>query len=191
MQSGNPTPGGAGPSGIVPDLQARNAVGVFDDYQEADAAVAELVAAGYPREGLSIVRREAGTPPRRSASETHAGAGAGLGAVVGGAVVGGAVVGGAAVGLLALVVPGYGPLAVAGPLAAVLGAIKGGALGALAGSFAGLGVPTEDARRYEELVRAGGEFVVVQAPDPDAAQRACGLLEQHGAHDCASYTPAL
>jgi hypothetical protein len=186
MQSGNPTPGGAGPSGVVPDLRARNAVGVFDDYQEADAAVAELVAAGYPREGLSIVRREAGAPPKRSASETHAGAGAGLGAVVGGAVVGGA-----AVGLLSLVVPGYGPLAVAGPLAAVLGAIKGGALGALAGSFAGLGMPTEDARRYEELVRAGGEFVVVQASDPDAAQRACGLLEQHGAHDCASYTPAL
>jgi hypothetical protein len=185
MQSGNPTPGGAGPSGIVPDLQAQNAVGVFDDYAQADAAIAELVAAGYPREGLSIVRREAGTPPKRSASETHAGAGAAAGAGLG------AVVGGAAVGLLSLVVPGLGPLAVAGPLAAAIGAIKGGALGALAGSFAGLGMPTEDARRYEELVRAGGEFVVVQAPDPDAAQRACGLLGRHGAHDCASYTPAL
>jgi hypothetical protein len=128
------------------------------------------------------VRREAGPPPKRSASETHAEAGAGLGAAVGGA----------AVGLLSLVVPGYGPLAVAGPLAAVVvGAIKGGALGALAGSFAGLGMPTEDARRYEELVRAGGELVDVQARDPDAAQRACGLLGRHGAHDCASYAPAL
>jgi hypothetical protein len=186
MQSGNPTPAGAGPGGVVPDLRARNAVGVFDDYDEADAAVSELVAAGYPRESVSIVRREAGTPPKRSASETRAGAGTAAGAGLG------AVAGGAALGLLSLVVPGLGPLAVAGPLAAaVVGAIKGGALGALVGSFAGLGIPTEDARRYEELVRDGGEFVVVLAPDEDMAQRACGVLGQHGAHDCASYSPAL
>ena len=186
MQSANPTPAGAGPGGAFPDLQARNAVAVFDDYAEADAAVAELVAAGYPREAVSIVRREAGTPPKRSASETRAGAGTAAGAGLG------AVVGGAAVGLISLVVPGVGPLAVAGPLTAVIvGAIKGGALGALAGSFVGLGMPTEDARRYEELVRDGGEFVVVRAPDPDGAQRACGVLGEHGAHDCASYSPAL
>jgi hypothetical protein len=186
MQSGNPTPAGAGPGGLVPNLQARNAVGVFDDYEQADAAVAELVAAGHPPETISIVRREAGVPPKRSASDTHADAGAVRGAAIG------AVMGGAAVGLLSLTVPGLGLLAVAGPLAAaVVGAIKGGALGALAGSFAGLGMPTDDARRYEEFVRAGGEFVVLQAPDQGAARQACGLLEQHGAHDCASYAPAL
>jgi hypothetical protein len=96
-----------------------------------------------------------------------------------------------AVGPLALTVPGLGPLAVAGPLAAaVVGAIKGGALGALAGSFAGLGMPAEDARRYEAFVRAGGEFVVVRAPDQGAARQACGLLERRGAHDCARYAPA-
>jgi hypothetical protein len=144
------------------------------------------VAAGYPRESISIVRREAGAPPKRSAADTHAEAGAARGAGLG------AVVGGAAVGLLSLVVPDLGLLAIAGPLAAVVvGAIKGGAIGALAGSFAGLGMPTEDARRYEEFVRAGGEFVVLQTPDQGAAKQACGLLEQHGAHDCTSYAPAL
>jgi hypothetical protein len=159
---------------------------VFDDYEQADAAVAELVAAGHPPETISIVRRAAGTPPKRSETDLRAEAYAVRGAAVGAAM------GGAAVGLLALVVPGLGPLAIAGPLAAaVVGAIKGGALGALAGPLAGLGMPAEDARRYEELVRAGGEFVVLQAPDQGAAQQACGLLERHGAHDCASYAPAV
>jgi hypothetical protein len=57
MQTGDPTPAGAGRGGLDPDpdpdLQARNAVGVFDDYEQADAAVAELVAAGHPPETVS------------------------------------------------------------------------------------------------------------------------------------------
>jgi hypothetical protein len=38
---------GQGPSGVVPNLEARSVVGVFDRFEDADAATQELQRAGY------------------------------------------------------------------------------------------------------------------------------------------------
>ena len=68
------------------------------------------------------------------------------------------------VGAAAVLVPGVGPVVVAGPLAAALmagleGAIAGTALGGLAGALVGWGVPKERALTYETHIQ-GGKFLV-------------------------------
>jgi hypothetical protein len=176
---------GKGPAGSVPDLRARTVVAVFDDPAEAEAAATALRQRGVPDGDISVVRRGEETPPPQSADETKSGtgtiAGASAGAIIGGAL-----------GLVALTIPGIGPLLAAGPIVAALGgAVAGGAVGGLVGSFAGLGVPTEEAKEYEEAVRGGSVVVAVRAPDEEAADAATSFLEQRGARRATSYQPAL
>ena len=95
-------------------------------------------------------------------------------------------------GLAALAIPGIGPFIAAGPIVAALsGATTGGAMGALAGSFAGLGVPSDHAAKYEEAIRSGGTFISVKAADEAQAKRVSAVLEAHGAQRVSAYQPAL
>jgi hypothetical protein len=176
---------GVGPGGIVPNLRVLSVVAIFDRDEQAEAAIGALERRGYNRADISMVRRGRGTPPELPANSTEADkgavAGAGVGAVIGGAV---------GVGLLALA--GLGPVVIAGPLlAAIGGAVTGGALGALAGSLAGLGVPNERAKHYEQAVREGGVLVALQAADAAEADRVSSLLTQQGARDVECFKPAL
>jgi tetrahydromethanopterin S-methyltransferase subunit C len=94
--------------------------------------------------------------------------------------------------LAALAIPGIGPLLAAGPIATVIsGALVGGTLGGLVGSFTGLGIPTERAQEYEATVRKGGIVVAINVPDRSADDQVTGLLRHHGAREIASYTQAL
>jgi hypothetical protein len=176
---------GRGVAGIVPDLQVRSVVAVFDHTSDVDDAVRALQQEGYQAEDISVVRRGEGTPPQLSADNSHADkgtiAGAGVGAVIGGAI-----------GLTALAATGIGALLAAGPLLAALsGALTGGAVGALAGSMAGLGVPTDEAERYEEAVRSGGVLVAVKAENGERAQAISRLMTERGARDVNDFAPAL
>ena len=176
---------GEGPSGVVPNLEARSVVAVFDRFEDADAATHELQQAGYAADHISVVRGPAGTPPAISASDTQASKGIAAGATAG-AVIGGAI------GLTALALTGVGAILAAGPIAVALGsALTGGAVGALVGSLAGLGVPTERAKQYEEAVRAGGILVAVRVEGEDAANRAADLLRRCNARDVDSFRPSL
>jgi len=176
---------GTGPSGVVPNLAARSVVGVFDRFEDANAATQALQRAGYTPDDISVVQGPAGTPPPVSASDTKSREGTAAGAAIG-AVVGGAI------GLTALALTGVGAVLAAGPiLAALSGALTGGAVGALVGSLAGLGVPTERAEQYEAAVRAGGTLVAVRAEDESAAAQAADLLRQHHARDVDSFRPSL
>lgn len=98
--------------------------------------------------------------------------------VVASGVVGGALGAVAA----ALLLPGIGFVVAGGIIAAALG---GGAIGGVAGSFLGtlteIGVPHEDARRYEEEIKSGRTIVTVQAPLRQ--QEAEDILRQQGAID--------
>lgn len=94
-------------------------------------------------------------------------------AVVG--VTSGAVLGGIAGLVIANgVIPGFGSLIVAGPLAEAFGivtatAVAGVAVGAVAGGLIGalthLGVSTDDVHLYEEHVRKGGVLVIARTND--------------------------
>lgn len=176
---------GKGPEGVVPNLQARNVIGIFDGFAPADAARGKLREAGFSDEDISVVMQPSGTAPELPAGDTKADQGAVVGASTG-AIAGGVL------GLLALAIPGIGPLLAAGPLAAALGgALTGGALGGLIGSFTGLGVPTEHAKEYEAAVRAGGVVLTLRVPDQAAADRASDILRSNQARNVESYTQAL
>jgi len=175
---------GKGPEGIVPDMDARTVVGIFERFDQADAALRALRDAGVSDRDISLVMQDTGSAPERGAGETKANQGTVAGASVG------AVVGGIA-GLAALAIPGIGPILAAGPIAAALGALTGGALGGLLGSFSGLGIPTEHAKAYDAAVRAGGVVLAIRVPDAQADERVSDILRQGGARDVASYTQAL
>ncbi len=142
----------------------RTVTGLFDDYDDASAAVSELETAGVPSSDISIVGSNA---DRRHGEDTNAAEGAGTGAGIG-AVVGGA--GGLLTGLGLMAVPGVGPVVAAGWLAATAvgaagGAVAGGAAGGLIGALTRSGVSEDDANVYAEGVRRGGTLVTARVEE--------------------------
>jgi uncharacterized protein (TIGR02271 family) len=166
---------------------ARTIVGVFDTGAAAKRAVDALVAAGIPREDISLV---AGDPTGEYArygergDRGDAGDRATSGAT-GGAILGGVL--GLLAGLTTLAIPGIGPIIAAGPIAAALtgtalGAGVGAATGGLIGYLTEAGVPEAEAGYYAEAVRRGSTLVTVQASEAEA-QRVAQVLEESGARD--------
>lgn len=147
----------------------RTITRLFDDYDNAEAAVNELERIGIPHSGLSIVANDAhGRHADRGAlrhDHDHGaiGGGASTGAVVGG-------VGGLLAGLGLLAIPGLGPIVAAGWLASTaVGAAIGGGVGAAAGGLVDAlkhaGHSEEEAHVYSEGVRRGGTLVSARVSD--------------------------
>jgi len=142
---------------------------LFDTYEHATSAVAELEAAGIPHAAISLVANNAEEhySPTTTTDTTGASPGAGTGASLG-TVLGGGV--GLLAGLGMLAIPGVGPVVAAGWLVATLtGAGVGAAGGGLLGSLVGAGVSETDAHVYAEGVRRGGTLVTVRAEDSQTA----------------------
>ncbi|MDW6026622.1 general stress protein [Mesorhizobium sp. BAC0120] len=156
----------------------KTVTGLFDNYEDASGAVAELEANGVPDSDISIVANNStgwydGDGSARDTSDAgeDAASGAGVGAVLGGA-------GGLLAGLGIIAIPGVGPVVAAGWLAATaVGAIGGAAVGGAAGGIIGAltesGVPERDAHAYAEGVRRGGTLVSARVADElaDIAER--------------------
>lgn len=164
---------------------ARTVVALFDNTPDAQAAINDLVNAGYPRDNMSIVANQPsgtyqqGTAPTE-VTGTEAAEGAGIGAATGG-------VAGGIAGLLAslglLAIPGIGPFLAAGPIVAILtGGALGAAAGGLIGGLIGLGIPEDEAEMYAEGVRRGGTLVSLQT-DEASADRAAEIMSAHNAID--------
>lgn len=84
-------------------------------------------------------------------------------------------------------IPGFGPLLVAGPLAAaLLGAIEGAAVGAagggLLGALVGWGVSKEHILKYEEKLK-GGKYLVIAHGSADEVAKARNILQGTGADE--------
>ncbi len=156
---------------------ARTVVGVYDDREQAQRVVQDLVDSGIGRNDISLMTRDPREGREVREERGHhaaegAGAGAGIGALLGGA-------GGLLVGLGALAIPGIGPLVAAGPLAAALaGAGIGAGVGALVGALVGMGIPEDEAEYYSEAVRRGGTLVAVRSSD-EMTERAVSIMERH------------
>jgi len=151
-------------------------VAVYPDLTAAERAVRHLHEEGFPLDDLSIVGRnlqEAGEDIGHLSRGDYAAVGAETGACFGWLF-------GLLVGAGFLVLPGLGPLVVAGPIAAaLLGGVEGGAAGALVGSLAGVligwGVPKERAHHYQTHVEAG-KFLLVVRSNPAVVALARSLL---------------
>lgn len=142
---------------------------LFDTYDHAKVAVAQLEAAGIPHDSISLVASNADEShgPVTTGEVSGAAPGAGTGATIGTVLGGGA---GLLAGLGMLAIPGVGPVVAAGWLiATVTGAGAGAMGGGLLGSLVGSGVSETDAHVYAEGVKRGGTLVTVRAADDQAA----------------------
>ena len=150
---------------------------VFEHYNHAKKAVADLEAAGVSSLAISIVANKKYTEVESEVDivkeeATEAGAGAGIGAAAGGAV-------GLLTGLGLMAIPGVGPVVAAGWLASTaLGAAAGGAAGGILGSLIGAGVPDEHAHVYSEALRRGGTLLTVKVED-NMVERTHAILDRH------------
>jgi hypothetical protein len=159
-------------------------VGIFSSPMLAEAGVSNLLSAGLERD--EIVVAMAGEPDVRLAdipvvpvSETEQpGVATAIGSVVGGAA--GVFAG---LSLVTLLVPGLGPIAVAGGLAAsaAAGAVGGSLLGSALEARLGGGVPVDELYIYEDALRKGRVVVFVQVADSERADRAREILSASGA----------
>jgi hypothetical protein len=103
-------------------------------------------------------------------------------AVTAGSVMGGFF--GLFVGTLAFLLPGFGPLIVAGPVIGLLGGAAAGAgVGTLANVFAETAVAPSDAARFEKRVREGYVLISVHVKSYAEQLRATDVCERNGAED--------
>ncbi len=106
----------------TPSTSGSSVVAVYPDHASAERAVRRLHAGGFAMSDLSIVERDfqvSEEPVGFVSTGDFAAAGAGTGAWVGGLF-------GLLVGAAFLILPGLGPVIVAGPLsAALLGGVEG------------------------------------------------------------------
>ena len=155
---------------------------VFDTREQAQQAVADLRAAGIDDSHISILGRT-GDETTVIEEDHHAN-------WVSGILGGGAL--GAGLAVVALAIPGVGPLAAAGaiaataaPTAAVAGGVVGATVGALGEALSSHGVHDDDVAYYENRIHQGGVFVSVdeQAGNREDIQR---ILHQAGGHNAAN-----
>ncbi len=144
---------------------------VYDTHAQARAAVDAIEAAGVKSGEVSLIAHKGVSDKYDDVTDvSKAGAGAGIGGVVGGA-------GGLLAGLGLLAIPGLGPVVAAGWLAALaVGAAAGAAAGGLVGALVSAGVPEEHAHVYSESVRRGGTLVSARVDDL-IAPRIQGILD--------------
>lgn len=158
---------------------------VFDSQTEAERAVSELRSAGVSDSALSVIAQHDGKTTTTSGDGSVEEHGGGLlrGILGGGAL-------GAGLGVAALAIPGVGPLAAAGAIAASVvpeaigvGALIGAAAGTLNETLMKHGVSEDDATYYNDRIKTGGVFVSVDTSMAGVeAQRVRDVLMRSGGH---------
>ncbi len=171
-------------------VKVREAVAVFDQAENYEAAIEELNSAGFDRADISLLASEAAVDQKlphkyrrierledkdevpRSAYVSSPDVTTGRGAAMAGLAYIGAT---AAAGLV---------VASGGTMAAVIAAAiaaggGGGALGSVAAKWLG----TRHAQTIEEQVNAGGLLLWVNVRDPEHERRALDILSRHTTHD--------
>src|SRR5438067_4168256 len=159
--------------------------GIYTTRTAAEAAVDELISAGFPSADVSVLLHDVQST-REVAHEknTKAPEGTTTGVVAGGAM-GGTL--GLLAGIGALAIPGLGPFIAAGPImGALAGAGAGGAVGGIVGALVGMGIPEYEAKRYEGMIKGGRVLLSVHCDNSDWAKRAKEVLERTGAADISS-----
>jgi hypothetical protein len=153
-------------------------IGVFGSMSAAENALRVLDESGFPLENVSIVGQNL-----ESEKQVHgfitigdvAKGGAGTGAWMGGLF-------GILIGAAFVWVPGFGPLMIAGPLAAALlggveGVVAGAAGGGALGALVGWGVSKQHILKYEEYIK-GGKYLVVINGSQEEIEKAKGILSK-------------
>ncbi len=156
---------------------SKTIAGFFRTREEGAAAHAALLADGFTSDRVGFVAgdtRGHQTPALGPIEGVEGQSELAQDAFLGSAI-------GLAIGMVAVFIPGIGPLIAAGPLA---GAFTGLSVGAAAGGVVGLlkdaGVSKEEAEFYAEGVRRGGALITVQYTDEKDQKRAQDIMSEHG-----------
>ncbi len=144
-------------------------VAVYESGIRAQLALEKLLAAGFPKSGVSVVSRSlkgAESDVKKALQfgddmERDGTLGAGIGAIVG-ALGGGTV----------MTAFGASVLVVAGPLVALTGAIVGG----LVGAIAGWGIHHDQAAKYQQKIQSGKVLLVAHDSNPQQVAEAEKVL---------------
>ncbi len=162
--------------------------GIYSTLDGVDQATNALVASGFPVAAISVLLPEGlGVANDVATQESMKAPGdAKIGAVAG-ATAGGVL--GLLAGIGALAIPGVGPIIAAGPVVDVLtGMGVGGAVGGFTGAIFGMGIPEDEAKRYEGRLKKGGILVSLQCKTSDEVKRAKEIVEQTGGEQISSTT---
>ena len=160
---------------------AKSIVGVAQTNLQVERTIDELQEeALLPVSEISVLMPdssvELGTVKTTKAPE-GASAGAITGSVIGGTL-------GLLAGIGTLAIPGLGPLIAAGPIMAALGGTAAGAAaGGVVGALVGLGIPEEEAKVYEERLKAGGYLVAVQVQNNEVADICRDIMKRNNLDD--------
>ena len=141
------------------DLVMQSVVASYKSHSDAEAAVRQLQGSGVPMKEISIIGRDwqlredvQGFYQPGDAIKAGATEGAWFGGIFG-----------LFMGMGMFFLPIAGAVFVLGPLGGLIaGAIGGAGLGALVSGLMTLGVPKEQALKYQERLQAGEFLVVVQ-----------------------------
>lgn len=163
---------------------SKTVVGYFEDLDKADKLVQDLKALGLSGDKINLAAHnpQGGKSPAFKEIDQGRPDSARAGAILGGAA-------GFLAGILALSVPGVGPVIVAGPLfAGLLGSAAGAAGGAIAGALKQNGVPDEEAEQYSQGIKSGGA-VVLASVDDDQVEAVTRVMQEDGAVDIDERVP--
>ena len=157
--------------------EMNSVVAIFESHNQAEDAVRDLQKSGFDMKKLSIVGKDYHTDEQvvgyYNAGDRMLYWGK-LGAFWGG-------MWGLLFGSAFFLVPGIGPLVVAGPLVTwIVGALEGavvmGGFSALGAALASIGIPENSILQYEESLKAG-KFLLILHATPQEVERAKDRLD--------------
>ena len=154
-------------------MNNQAAVAVYKKFYDAEDAVRQLQKGGIPMEKVSIIGKD--WQVRQDVQGFYTPSDAAKAGAVEGAWWGGLF--GMLMGAGLFLMPVTGPLLVLGPLAGlVAGAVGGAGLGALVSGLVAMGIPKDQAIKYQARLEAG-EFLVVVNGTPQEVEKARQILE--------------
>lgn len=153
----------------------KTVVAYYNSREDAEQSVRSLREKGFGDNEISILARDDKQGNNRE-EMSYEDQNLTDGTVTGGALGG---LAGLAMGAGALLIPGFGPIIAAGPLAGVLtGALTGG----VAGGLIDYGIPEESSRRYEQHLEEGKVLAVIKTEE-DKAVEAMKIMDHTGGRD--------
>jgi uncharacterized membrane protein len=172
----------------MPNISQNMAVAIYPTHQEAETAVKKLQSSGFDMRKLSIVGKDYQTEQHVVGFYNMGDrmkAWGRLGAFWGG-------MWGLLFGAAFFLIPGIGPVLMAGPLvAAIVSALEGaavvGGLSALGGALVSVGIPRDSAVAYETELEVGKFLLIVHGTQEDIS-RARALLELTNHQGMAEHT---
>ena len=160
-------------------MEHNRVYALYRNFETAATVANKLISGGFDSKHVSVITSDADQKYAKYVNASDVNTedisgeeGAGLGAIVG-----------ALTGLTMALVPGFGPLLVAGPVGALLvsgiGAATGAATGGLVASLIDSGIPAENAKHYQDVLRTGGALVIVDLMSEGEESRIRSILKQH------------